>query len=343
MLFYYCFYDFNHLFGGELKMRKLVMLFLLVVALSLAGCNQGSNSSSGNLRTFIGGSQGVSVSFEPDSPPSEVNQGDPFSVVVTLQNNGEYDIPKSDYFVELKGFSPADFGVASADDLTVTGEQAGQDLIANALNPDTGEVLESYPVYIQIPLNSNLAFQGAISGNTQLPFVARACYTYQTTADAKLCIKADLKKPRDTNVCTIAGPQAITSSAGPVQITDFKEFSSSTGVRFSFKVLAAATGGKISQAGSQCDHTYANADKVLVKVDTNGLGTVSCIGFFEKVNENDDTEGYVKLSGGSRQVTCNVDLDDSEKADYVKVVTITARYDYEQTAQTSVLIKPQQS
>ncbi len=321
-------------------MRAIIMIALLAVTLALAGCG-GSGGGTGNLRTFIGGTEGVAVSFELESPPSEVNEGDPFYAVIILENKGEYTVPQSDYFVELKGFSPADFGVGDAASLKVTGTELNQDLIKNTLNPDTGEVLESYPIYAQIPLDGNLAFQGSIAGNTQFPFAARVCYSYKTTANAKLCIKSDLQKPRDTEVCTIAGPQAITSSAAPVQITDFKEFSGGpNAVRFTFKVMAAASGGKISELGSDCDHAYNVEDRILVNVDTDGLGTVSCNGFIERV-EGSETAGYVKLSGGSRQISCTVELSEAEQSDYVKVITITGEYDYEQTLQTQVLVKPQ--
>jgi len=319
--------------------RMLLSALLLGVIVLLSSCAPDNGGGGANWKTFIGGTQGVEPSFEIDAPPSEVNAGDPFYVTIILENRGEHTVRGGEYFVSLKGFSPEDFGT-TVDALTVRPQD---DLIANTLNPDTGEVLESYPVYVQIPAGENLAFQGNIAGNTPFPFVANVCYQYMTTANAKLCVKEELTKPNDPEVCQISGPQAISSSAGPVQITDFKEFSGGpNAVRFSFKVIAADTGGKLSELGSGCDQRYDKVDRVLVKIDTGFANPPRCNGFVESLNGLTN-EGYVKLSGGSRQISCTQELTSGEQSDYIKIVTITAEYDYQKSLTTNVLVKPMMS
>lgn len=316
-------------------MKKYVLLLLLMVV--LAGCS--GNSSPSNFRTFVGGTQGVELGFEAEAPPYEVIAGDPFFAVIVLENLGEHTIPASDYFVTLKGFSPDEFGVGGGAAALRT--DGVEDLTANSLDPDTGEILESYPIYVQIPLDGQLAYGGTIAGNTQFPFVAEVCYTYQTVSNGQLCIKEDLQKPNDAEVCTINGAKAVSSSGAPVQISDLKEFAGGpNAVRFTFKVVAANTGGEVSERASECAETYLFEDRVYVTVDTGMAGDLSCSGFVGTGVTTGTTEGFVKLSGGSRQITCTQTVTDNEKADYVKAITITAEYDYKSSTQTNVLVKP---
>ncbi len=314
------------------KMKNYIVLLAILAMLVVSGCT-GGNAPAGNYRTFIGGTQGVSAVFDVDAPPTEVNVGDPFFVMVVLENMGEHTVVSGDYSVELKGFSPDDFDTTALD-LTA---EPDEDLQANAMNPDTGEVLESYPVYVQIPESGDsLRYNGTLAGNTQFPFVADICYKYLTTAHARLCVKEDLTKTSDTNVCMISGPQAITSSGGPIQISDFKEFSGGpNAVRFTFKVIEASAGGSVSERDSGCDTSYQYEDRIYVSVDS-GFANLRCTGFLDGT----DTEGYVKLSGGSRQITCTQGIAEADQRDYVKIVTITAEYDYEQSVATQVLVKP---
>lgn len=314
-------------------LRKLVIIAALLGVLVLAGC--GGTTESGNWKTFIGGTEGVSIEFDVEAPPNEVNVDEPFSVMVKLENKGEHTVPSGEYRVRLKGFSPMDFGVSN-EALTVEGY--GEDLQANVMDPDSGETLESYPVYITVPESGEpLSYVGSLDGNTRLPFQAEVCYKYVTTASAKLCIKEDLSKTTDTNVCVISGPQPVSSSGGPVQISDFKESSGgANAIRFSFDIIAANTGGAIAERDSWCSNDRVKQDRIYVTVDT-GLDGLTCYGFMDSTNNG--SSGYVKLTGGSRQVTCSQPVDAGVRGDYVKVISISAEYDYWQSVRKDVLIK----
>lgn len=318
-------------------MKKIIItLALFTMLFSLTACPGTDGPAEGaNWKTFRGGTEGVSIDFEMDAPPREINVGDPFFVMVQLNNKGEHTVAAEDYRVKLKGFSPEDFST-SADALEVFGEE---DLQANTLDPDTGEVLESYEVYMQIPVDGDLSYNEdtGIAGNTAFPFFAELCYKYKTTANAKLCIKEDLTKTSDTNVCTLSGPQAVTSSGGPIQINDFKESrAGGSAVRFTFKVMEANTGGDVSRMDSDCSSEIMDEDRIYVTVNT-GIPGLRCNGFLEST---EDTEGFVKLSGGYRQITCTQTLDETYLGDYVKIVEITAEYDHEISKKMDVLVKP---
>ncbi|MBW2983237.1 hypothetical protein KY327_02945 [Candidatus Woesearchaeota archaeon] len=319
-------------------MRRYLLVAVFAFSLLLAGCAQESGPT-GQMRTFIGGTEGVEVGFEVGAPPNEVNTGDDFNVLVVLENMGEHTVEPEDYFVQLRGFSPADFSTSN-DALNVSGTDIGEPLQANEMNPDTGEVLESYPVFVDIPQTDPLQYVGDLGGNMQFPFRADVCYTYKTRANAKLCIKRDLSDTTDTEVCTISGAQTITSSGAPVQLSNFKEFSGgSGGVRFSFDVVAANTGGALSAPGSGCSKQHNDEDKVHIRVTT-GFDGLNCNGFVgEQESGNGWYAGSVKLTGSSRQITCRQDISSAERGDYVKVININATYDYRSSASKRVLVK----
>lgn len=313
-------------------MKNYIIAIMVLTSLVLAGCS--SNGDTGaNWNTFIGGTDGVNMRFEVDSPPAEVNYGDEFKVLLVLKNLGEYTVPEGDYFVKIKGFSPEEFSTTSgALQISPT-----EDLQANEMNPDTGETIEAYEVFVDIPQDGYLKYKGGIAGNTQFPFAADLCYTYVTTANAKLCIKEDLRKVSDTDVCVLSGPQDITSSGAPIQIQNFKEFSGGEdAVRFSFDVVAANTIGKVSKREMGCSKQNSDVEKVFVTIDT-GIAGLECSGFIG--DESAENEGYIKLSNGVRQVTCTQDLTGQHDTDFIKIIEITAEYDFEQSINTNVLIK----
>lgn len=316
-------------------MKKIILLITIIAMLTLTACSSGGggNVPATNFKTFIGGTEGVSVSFEQDTPPAEVNAGDPFKVVVKLENKGEHTIPPEDYFVTLKGFSPEAFGV-TLQELTVGGEE---ELAANVLDPDTGSTIESYPVYIEIPKNKDLVYQGGIAGNTPFTLFTDVCYTYETTANAKLCIKEDLQKTTDDKVCTITGPKDISSSGAPVTIGGFEESGSGReAVRFQFTISQADNQGTVHRPESKCSTDYKDDGVVYVEVETGMAGELDCNGFSE---ETSPSSGYLKLSGGSRTITCKQTVNEGERGDYVTTVIIKARYDFEKSAEKEILIK----
>lgn len=94
--------------------RKYLILALLIISvLVLSSCKQSGAAAGSAPRTpFIGGTAGVSMNFEKDSPPPEVtdDQSFAFNAIVSLKNEGEYAIDSNDMRVNLVGFDPSDFG-----------------------------------------------------------------------------------------------------------------------------------------------------------------------------------------------------------------------------------------
>jgi hypothetical protein len=310
-------------------MKKLWILFV-VLAVFMTACGDNGPGVT-NERTYIGGIEGLVIMYLPDSPPDEAVDGgnQEFTVTIQVDNKGEDTVDEGEARFTLAGFHPADFGV-TVDDLTKYNED---EIVRNRINPDTGEVIESYPVFINF---EGLNYEGTLPGNHEFPFQTEVCYMYETDATADLCIKEDLLDTTDERVCKVIGPQNMETSGAPVQVVDFKEATAGPdAVRFNFKVRDVG-GGTSFKEGTDCEDSLTDERKIFVEVDT-GMAGLDCGGLME----GDDTSGYIRLGTDTRerQVTCTQPVPDSEKQDKIKVINIHLTYDYQQYIEKTVLIK----
>lgn len=319
-------------------MKWYMIALVLALGLVVAGCSTGGDDYV--ARSYIGGTDGLSLSFEEYAPPTEVNFGDEFNVVVVLENNGEYTVEEGDYFVRLMGFSPVNFGTSN-DALVIYPDEVLQ---GNELNVDTGETFESYPVYVTVPEDEMLSYTGASAGKLTFPFTVEACYRYKTEAIGDLCIKRDLSKSTDDKVCTISSQRTVSASGAPVQISNLQEFGAGRdSVRFTFMVMAANTGGEVSLADmgdALCSDQTIDENKVYMTIET-GINGLSCSGFIDGKSESGSSvEGFIKLgSSGSRQISCTQEISESDRFNGEQVISITAEYDYLQSISRDVVIK----
>ena len=307
-------------------MKQYWLVLVVVAMLALTACGS-SNSTASNKKAFIGGTVGVLTSFMPDEPPTEVTSSDyPFSVTVKLENKGEWEVPKDNVFITLKGIDAGDFGISVAD---MKDQHPDSDLTKNELNPDTGEIVESTPAYKTFKLQ----YSKPITGNHEFPIVVDSCYEYGTLATGDVCVKEKPLDTTDTSVCTITGPKNLQNSGGPVQVTQFQEYTSGTdAVRFT--IMIGKTGaGDVSKKGSTCSTDAGDKDYVHMKINTDLQGDLSCAGL------NDGTEADIKLIDGLKQITCTQKLTGDDKTDKVKLANIELTYDYLDTIQTTVLVK----
>ena len=90
-----------------------LLLFLTLALTFLSGC--GSQKS--DVDPFVGGTNGLLINFVEGAPPQTVfdDGQSPFQVIVHLENDGEYTIPRDKVRVTLLGFNPVDFGLTGGD------------------------------------------------------------------------------------------------------------------------------------------------------------------------------------------------------------------------------------
>ena len=303
---------------------KKIIVFLIGVMLLITGCGDSSSNSSGVDRAFIGGTNAIDFNFMEETPPNEVYDGgqQPFEVTVSLENKGEYDVPKGDVAVKLSGFYAGDFSNP------VSLKNPDEDLDSAYIDPD-GTTQAGTITYVNFP---GFNFAGRLVGNNKYTIRAELCYKYGTKAQADLCYLEDLTSTAD-EVCKISENKAVVSSSAPVQVENFEEEVAGTRkIKFSFDVVQRST-GLVSKLGSGCDTELINKNKVWVEVDS-GIGSTSCSG----LDGGTSTTGYTTLYGGKRKIICMQDIT-SVTGNFEKKVNVLLKYDYKEHKERDVLVK----
>jgi len=231
-----------------IKKISLSIIVLLLLAISLVGCNSGGGTSTTSSSSpFIGGTDSISFEFMEETPPSEVyDKGQqPFEVTLNLENNGEFDVPKEDIKIKLSGFYPGDFNNPTIE------LNPEEDLDKSYIDPD-GDTEKGTITYVNF---QGFNFAGSLAGNNEYTIRAEISYKYGTIAQADLCVLEDLTPNNDEEeVCEVNENKPVDSSSAPIQIEDFEEEVAGTRkVKFSFDIVHRGS-GLVSQLGSDCDN-----------------------------------------------------------------------------------------
>jgi len=308
-------------------MNKLYIL-LGALAILIAGCP--SDTEPGDLQQFIGGTQGVVVSFETNTPPAEAFDGGfaPFDVVVRLQNEGEERIARGDTTVRITGILEPEFNLRPGD-LT---KQLDEEL--TAIRQDaTGKIIPGNPSFVEF---KNFNHVTPITGNAlDFPLRADVCYKYATRASVQLCSRENILNPETNGICEVSGPKPIANSGAPVQVSNVDQAARSVNsITFSFDVNHVGT-GRTYETDSVCDKSQRRfEDNVFIEVSTRISG-LSCTRL--ESTGSGKVGGFVKMFGGIATITCTQTFPAAQDA--VIPATIRVGYDYEERTQTMVTIK----
>lgn len=306
-------------------MRRLLPLALLVL---LAACATEEPAQQVNLQSpFMGGTDGLVVSFQ-DLRPEVFDSGrDPFDVIVRLENKGESIVSKNNVRVKLSGINPSEFSKSEAQ-LSLS---PGDDVIEVRKEPN-GNTLTPPPAFVEF---TGLDHKNSITGaSNQFTLLVDACYLYRTKGVSKLCVRENLLTPSAGGICELNADKQIASSAAPVQFVNFKESTRAKDkIGFTFDIINA-NNGRIYERNSACDSSKRqNENRVYVTVSTGMQGLV-CTGMETTAR---GAEGFVTLYGGSKQISCTQTV--SSRSDFEQLVNLEAVYDYEQSTQASITVK----
>ncbi len=320
-------------------MRKLkVAIMLLVILTLLAGCSGNEKKETGPAGArFVGGTQGLDLSFAPGSLPDQIMDKDqPFAISLVLKNVGEHNIENgADVKASITGIDPADFGV-SASDLT---ESPDTGLRGAQIDASGGKV-EGETISLDFPASGNsFVHQKTIAGSVQYNVRADVCYKYGTVANTKLCVLEDILGTTGSSgkLCEINQEKPVENSGAPVQVTSFREsVSSANKVAFVFKVEHKGT-GTVHKEGSGCSKEFADKDKVHVKIDTGLTDGLTCSGLQNGAASGSTYEGDATLLNGAREIRCTQTI--NNPTDIEKLVRIDLTYDYDQYIQKTLTVQ----
>ena len=329
--------------------RFYAVALLISLILLLSACKQSGAASGGAPRTpFIGGTAGITINFEKDSPPPEVTDDESFSfrTIMRLKNDGETKVDKNNMKINLVGVDPQDFG-ASTEDVR---EQVPEDDMDSKKRDAEGNIIEGTTTFASFPkANSDFTIPRKFSGNTEFTFRANVCYAYETRATTKLCILRDMINIRDNGLCKPTQGRTIYSSSAPVQATNLREsVIGKDKIAFSFDI---SLNGNVDIFRDSSDTTPTSGfdaacpsdprarrqveNRVKVEITTTGDPVVTntkCGGL------DSGDRGTITLVSGKRTLTCTADLD-PDRVDLEKTFDITLSYNVLDSKETKVLVK----
>lgn len=300
---------------------KKILLIIMAIAL-LTSCQQQSSGEVSISSPFLGGTQGLEISFQDFR--AEVFDGgqDPFDIVVQVENKGEAEVKQQNAEIQLSGINPFEFGKNTQ----FMQKNLPDDIIAR--QKTESQTIESPPTYVEFTGLNHI--DKIIGSSAEFPIRAEICYLYETTAVGKLCIREKLLNPEEGGICDVSGSKPIFTSSAPVQIRNLQQqVRSKDKIGFSFEIYNAGT-GDIYERTSKCDkQVRARENKVYVDITT-GLPGVECTGLT-------NGKGMVTIYDGSKTITCTQRAETS--TDFEQMISINLEYDYEQLTSTTLKVK----
>lgn len=310
--------------------NKLFTIAVLLLVTILTGCAQQSTTNTNAGKAFIGGTNGLVISFLPGQPPSQVFDTDnPFQIGVKVENKGEYDITNAqDVKVSVTGINPSDFKVSSSQLMATSPDPLNGVKIDSSGNAVAGDYST-----IEFP---EMNYFTSVSGSVPFTVRANVCYEYGTKAQGRLCVRKDLRGVTgDTGICNPTRVVPAENSGAPIQITNINQNvagSNKIDFFFTIKKTGAAT-DSLYKMGTSCDSAIPSRDVVFVEVADTGLGDLTCSG----LKEGTKTSGYVTLFNGQTDVRCSQTITSPD--DFEKVVQINLKYGYKQYIDTQLTVK----
>ena len=330
--------------------RYYAIALLVCLILLVSACKKSGAATGGAPRTpFIGGTSGIAINFEKDSPPPEVTDDESFSfnVIVRLKNDGEAKVDRNDIRLNLVGFDPNDFGKNFEDLKDVQPE----DLLDAKKRDAEGNIVDGTTTFATFPKGGTGDFFSPrkFSGNTEFTFRADACYHYKTEANTKLCVLRDMINVRDNAICKPTSSRTVYSSAAPVQVSNFRQtVVGKDKLSFSFDISLSGNVDIFFDKQESKPTNFDNGcprDPRTRRERENNVGVEILEIPADPILQNTKcggldagNKGVVKLVSGKRTITCTTDLP-VDRVDLEKTVSIRLIYNVLDNKETTVLVK----
>jgi len=320
-----------------MKIARIMVFGIVVLMLSVIGGCSGSKDVGPEKTPFIGGENGMIMSFISGAPPEEIfdDSQSPFGIMIKLKNMGEDDVETTDGYVEVIGINAKDFNKGSQADLKTN----IPDDIERAKKTFEGKVLDGGSAIAEF---TDLMYTPDIAGNKEARIRASTCYNYKTRATSLICVKKDLLKNMNTKeICEVSGKKTIHNSGGPIHITNFEQAPMGNDkIQLTIDIdHVGETNDMFYKLGTDCDDTPTNMDrfKVFLKVTSDVDGEkAECSGI---TGGTDLSEGYITLYNKEpRRIVCTLDVSSVDSV-YEDSFDVELDYRYEQFIEKTLLIK----
>jgi hypothetical protein len=313
----------------EDKMRKIMLMFLAIFIVFIAGCQGGTPTPGGGTGPYVGGNDGLTFSFEEGMPPAEFGENDNVDVSVSVFNMGEYEIPENTIKIKLFGVAPLEFSTLDFEFKSVP----------NSLFPIEKGIFD---VGGEAMVNmGSIDYAGSVNQQYyDRTLSAKVCYPYQTKSNVEACVTSKRIEDSDSeSVCNYNSVKLASGSvsSGPIQITSFNEELRGLS-QISFKIGFENEGtGNMYNKDSSCEDidslsAQQEKNKVYIKINNVDPESISC-----NFPTGGGVTGYLTLSEGQEKVlVCIMDVDQTTA--YTQGLDITVDYKYTETTKREIRI-----
>lgn len=313
------------------KTKNILLILILSALLVLSGCTSNTDARTNGVslkNSFNGGDKAIDFAFMAEAPPVKIRDQSmqPFTVRLSVENLGEFDIAENSAYVSLEGFRPEVLGMTQ--NQTSKSIQALRGIKKQGTNVIPGGKA-------QVTFENLKYVDSVVSGTVPFGIYANICYPYETKARTVLCINGNTVPAIDkkTVVCNLEEVKESVNSGGPVKVTNVKEYPYGTSsIQFQFDIVhkPTSTSANVYQRDSidsRCDinGSSAGSPEALYKKDritynvTTSLPGLNCEGTGTGSNT-------VLLTNNVYTVTCIQDT--TGQNEYNQFVSIDLKYDY---------------
>ena len=316
---------------------QLFVLFLILL-ISISGC-RGRGDTKTSIEDVRVGTQGIVMSFLPNSPPDtiHIDADNTFDVLLEVRNLGAFPQPEE----ISKIFSDNEFGRIHL---------SGYDI--NILLFDyTGLGLDYRRLNGRSTINPNggedvLKFKGEVIVNHlnvekyEPTLLVTACYKYATIAGPPVCIDPQpYSTVRERRVCEVQDI-SLSSQGAPVAVTKIEEEALAQKTLFKITIKNVGNGDIIKlESYNKCNPFYTadgklereDIDKVNLVEARIGDKSLQCAPFID--DEVKSTSGYVRLINGEGTIICELPKSEyaGSKTAYTTPLQIVLSYVYRNT------------
>lgn len=301
-----------------IKMSQLKYLMVLIpLMLFLAGCG-GQETPTNVGGAFLGGTEGLTVTFEPLSVMEDgiytIFDTEDFPLEVILNNRGEENLPAGKATLRLLGPAKTDFLNIPSWELSNIAELEKK----SEFNLEGGEEVISFTP------NDYAQYTNEVIGYVDLTWNLEYEYDYKTHLIINdVCFKGD---PTDDTVCTLQEARTASVSGAPITVSTVEEDTGGKGIVV-LKINVLNSGlGKSTITGEEFDNRF---DQIGYTVDEP-----------EKwLCRSGGRENEARLINGAAQIICQLRQPLAEDEVYQRSVKLTLDYTYKELIQEKLRIK----
>jgi hypothetical protein len=287
-----------------MKRISFLGIMIIIFLFALNGCSGGDRRN--DPSSYMTGTEGVSISFVTNNPPSNVwvdnTNSEEIPIEIEAFNRGTYAAGNIE--MSLVGF---DQSIVSADGFSGISFD-GTDGYKTRYNPEGG--------YDSDSANMNIVNMQD-SDTYQFTLKLVYCYDYETTAAIQICVDPNPNKEARDDACVASTSVSTSGQGAPIGISSIEAEPMPGNVRLKINVKHYGQ-GQVLKGGTQCEGVPNREDENYVEFTTTptlGDITGTCI-----------TESPVKLRSGQASIICNFPLD-KEKSAYKTILNMKL-FDY---------------